>query len=149
MKIRPVFQHDCNACVFVGRSPIESTLDSDLYVHQYGNEDVSLISRYGSRGWDYGSLPMVGSAWRGFGEYREVYAAARAAGVMEPQPIEYERKHIQYDTIQYDTMIDRLVSRLIREEGFRVDDIEWFYSLGDDDRLACDLTKADACPSHL
>ena len=52
MTDKPLFQHDCEKCVFLG-----SFNGEDLYFHPLPM--ITLVRRHGSEGWDYTSgLPL-------------------------------------------------------------------------------------------
>lgn len=62
MKQQPLYQHDCDVCIYLGRYSSDCLgplLEFDLYLHPVHQHPLggSIIARYGNEGPDYESVP--------------------------------------------------------------------------------------------
>ena len=86
-KITPVYEHDCEACVFLGRFHLrrsnEAAVVYDLY-YCGTHEDGTVIGRYSDDGPDYCS--GMAFAEQGIEPYAEARKRAIARGLYNPKP---------------------------------------------------------------
>jgi len=77
---KPLFEHDCDRCIFLGSHTIEET-QADLYWH---DKDPTVIARYSSEPSDYSSGICFA-----FGEHspflKEAYIRAKEKNLVRPE----------------------------------------------------------------
>jgi len=74
MEEKPLYEHDCETCVYLGRSRLkDSEIPVDLYIHVRGLQETDLLVRYSSQGPDYISNSLGTFLRFPTGIYQEVY----------------------------------------------------------------------------